>query len=1481
MRLQLKPKIIKKRYKILIIIVAVILALPVGAYFILQNSSIQTYLTQYFAKKISEQLDAKVSISYVNFTFFNHLLLKDLYVEDQAGDTLLYAQKVSVGIKSLNRKSYNLVFSKIYLRDPIINLKQDINKITNFQFIIDALSSPDSTGAKWDFKAESLELQNAGFSYQVFDKSSKDYGVNFKDIEISKLDLVLKGMRFDGDTTLFNIRHLGFLEKSGFELIHLSSLISLSPINIGLNKLKIETKSSNLDFNRLIFTFKSFESFSDFIARVSVDASFKQSELDFEDIAYFVPKLKGFYRNIHLKGDIKGRVNNFKGENLEIRVTPETYFAADINFIGLPEIDETFIFLDLLNFTTTVADLENIKIPGVPDFKIVIPEQFKNVGKISYEGKFTGFISDFVAYGNLSTSLGKISTDLLLKPDRDNKLHFEGKVRTENFNIGNLLDVDEIGRITLNAQVEGNFLADKGIEAFFEGKIQSLEILNYTYQQINLSGELAENKFDGTVSITDPNLVFQFLGMVDFSEEMPLFDFSAYASKAQLYELNIDKSDSTNLASFLITANFSGNHPDNLEGNIQMLDFKYRKNGKSLNIEDLSLTAKSFENGRIINLESNFLDGEIKGKYEFATLANSFSNFIATFLPAYSENGTIEDYKSKNNFDFYFLVKESEQITDFFIPWFKISKGAFFSGKYYPENLDISISGNIEKLSLANNHFVDFTIQSFTGDSIFKLITKSRQALLFDGYQLDNFDLNSIARDNLVDLELNWDNKGVVKNKGEFSARVNFEKNKDAKMPLIDIGIYPSRIIIADSIWLISQSNIRIDSTAITVGDFMFSSQSQLLNLYGKVSDDPYDTLYLKLDNINLDQFDLHTKTKKFAISGIIDGKANVSNIYKNPFIESDLIIENLVVNEEPLGKMNINSSWNYNSKAVQIHAFTNKGPDRLISLNGNYKPESGELEFALKLNKFNVRVFDGFLEEIFNDIRGIASGEATIKGTIKNPLVNAKISLQKASLLIDYLQTRYSFTHTIEILNNNIIFNNLRMTDSGNNVATVNGSIKSTFFRDWVLDLSINARNFLSLNTTINDNELFYGRVFSTGIIKIAGTPKNIIMDISARTEKNTEFFIPLSSTSELGEVNFLTFVGSNLSDITQQKVYEVNLSGIQLNFDLEVTPDAEIQIIFDSKIGDIIRGKGSGNLKMEINTQGSFNMFGEYIIEQGDYLFTLQNVINKRFDVERGGRISWNGSPYDANVNLRAIYRVRVPLSGLLIDESEQYSRRVPVECQIQMSGKLMSPEMVFNIDAPTADTETRRKLQGVLNTEEKINRQFLSLLIINNFMPEQDFFAGTGTGSTLGMGATTAGVTTASEFLSNQLSNWLSQISREVDIGVNYRPGDEVSSEELEVALSTQVFNDRIRINGNVDMSGKETNASSIVGDFDVDIKLNKSGKIRLKAFTRANDNLRYQVSPYTQGIGIFYREEFDTFDELMKRYWRYITFQKKEE
>jgi len=391
--------------------------------------------------------------------------------------------------------------------------------------------------------------------------------------------------------------------------------------------------------------------------------------------------------------------------------------------------------------------------------------------------------------------------------------------------------------------------------------------------------------------------------------------------------------------------------------------------------------------------------------------------------------------------------------------------------------------------------------------------------------------------------------------------------------------------------------------------------------------------------------------------------------------------------------------------------------------------------------------------------------------------------------------------------------------------------------------------------------------------------------MNISARTERNTEFFIPLAEDGEVSEYTFIDFVDpANIRDSTEQEnqknknAKEESSSLLVMNFDLEVTPEAEVQIIFDPKIGDIMRGRGNGNLQMEATSKGDFKIFGDFQIESGDYLFTLQNVINKRFTVQPGGMVEWNGDPANAVIDVNAVYKLKTSIHDLIDDPNEDYNRRIPVECHLKMTESLENPDIEFDIYLPTAEEEVRSRVRTIMATEEELSKQFLSLLVINSFLPNQN---ATNSPSTGNLGSAGVGVTT-SEMLSNQLSNWLSQISNEFDVGVNYRPGDEMFTDEVELALSTQLLNDRVSINGNLDMGGNQqsttaaanSSTSAIVGDFVVDVKLNKSGKLRVKAYNKANDNLLIEDSPYTQGVGLFYREEFNTIPELWRRYFGFM-------
>jgi hypothetical protein len=336
-----------------------------------------------------------------------------------------------------------------------------------------------------------------------------------------------------------------------------------------------------------------------------------------------------------------------------------------------------------------------------------------------------------------------------------------------------------------------------------------------------------------------------------------------------------------------------------------------------------------------------------------------------------------------------------------------------------------------------------------------------------------------------------------------------------------------------------------------------------------------------------------------------------------------------------------------------------------------------------------------------------------------------------------------------------------------------------------------------------------------------------------------------------------------------------------LQLDLEVDITNDAVVQLIFDPKVGDIIETGGNGDLRIQMDQSNGFRMFGDVILEQGDYLFTLQNVINKRFKIEPGGKISFNGSPMDASIDLEAIYTTRAAPYNLypdLDDTKESLKKRIPVECHLILQGELRSPTISTGIYMPTADAETRNLLENSTSTDEELMKQFLSLLVINNF------YSVSGYGSQpAGPTGSIAGVT-ASELLSNQLSNWLSQISDDFDIGVNYRPGDQITSDELELALSTQLLDDRVIITGNVDVGGQGTNPSSdassnpyIMGDFDVEFRV--TDNISIIAFNRARDELLFETAPYKQGVGISYREEFDDLGQLVDRYKEGLSNRKK--
>jgi hypothetical protein len=467
---------------------------------------------------------------------------------------------------------------------------------------------------------------------------------------------------------------------------------------------------------------------------------------------------------------------------------------------------------------------------------------------------------------------------------------------------------------------------------------------------------------------------------------------------------------------------------------------------------------------------------------------------------------------------------------------------------------------------------------------------------------------------------------------------------------------------------------------------------------------------------------------------------------------------------------------------------------------------------------------------------------------------------MMRTKLGIDYIKTNYSFADEIEFTEKAINFTDITIYDSLGNTGLINGSIDHNYLSDFKLNLNILANNLICLNTNKYQNEVFYGDAFASGSVDITGPFDKIALKVKATTRRGTDVYIPLGSSSDIAQQDYITFYDPQLAESDLPVPLPVKTdSGLDVLLDLDVTNDAEIQLFLPDQMGDI-NSRGNGKVKIGVSPKGTFSINGEYNITNGNFLFQIQNFIRKRFDILEGGRITFSGDPYNADLNIRGLYKLKTTVSGLSTTLDALYSgERVNVDCIIGLRGRLANPDINFSIRFPNLEPEARYNIYSVLDTNDQgvMNQQMISLLILGSFSY---------TGGAGNIGASSFNL------ISNQLSNWLSQISRDFDVGINYIPGDEINQDEIAVALSTQLFNDRLLVDGNVGVGGQNSqtssqNASNIVGDVNIEYKLRPDGRIRLRAFNRSNNIYTFEnIAPYTQGVGIFYRKEFNSFGEL---------------
>ena len=1192
-----------------------------GLWGLLQISAVQTYMAKKVASYFSNELNTKIEIDRLEIDFWNEVNLNQFYVEDKKGDTLLFLENLKVEIEALSYGDKFLAAS-LSLSEPVVNLYREKDQASfNYDFIEQYFTDTTSTNdsSRWEFDLKSLWLENGRFRFHDNHEVPYDYGVDYSHIEVSHLALEGSEFDFSSDTIGFQLIHLELKEHSGFKLDELAGYPQIYSGGVQIGNMHLKSNKTNLwaDFSMIA---ESFGDYSDFYDKVKLRSDFNSSIVHISDLAYFVPDLKGINNYVYLDGEVKGTVDNLKGDKVEIIVNKETFLMGDFAMRGLPDFDNTFIFLELDEFRTSASGLRKLPYPPFESGrKIDIPKTYDHLGSISFKGNFTGYPTDFVAYGNFTTALGTVNTDLLMKADANEVFQYSGEVESEYFKLGELFEQKDLGAVGLSLKLEGEGLTKETAKVLAEGEVDFIEFKGYNYTHIDVNGNFDQEQFTGKLSIEDKNLISDFTGIINISEKKPISQFQLNVEKAKLSRLNLfNKADSSTTLSFESVVDLRGKDVDDFSGSAIVKHLIYKDKKLDHQVNNFKLIADKKDKVRKIELRSSFLDAKLEGDYRLKDIVSLYKNYQNNFFP---ESDYIVNKIDRQHFSFNSQFKNTKAITEVLLPELKIDSGMIINGEFDSENYfsDLTIKGGriVYGQSVLKQFDIDLDSKGDSADVKF-----FAQSFSVNGSKsFKKLNINTILRDSLNTNFIYWEEFGNRIGNGEFRIENQIHTLQKMKFSFVD-----SYFLVNDSVWKIANENeLVLDSGNVGISNLLIGNQQQNLRLDGRASASKEDTLKVELKDIDLAFVSSLLPDNTVDLLGTANGKASIIGVYDDLSLITNLNLDSLFINDVEIGRSSLKSIWDSEIQSLLVDGNLGDEHSDVLRLQGNVFPlkEENSLDLNLEFNHFPLELIKPYLVDYLADIEGNLNGNVKVNGVSNQPLLRGMLDLKQTHFHINYLNTDYRIDDKVVIEPDFIGFNLIKIVDSEGNHAIATGTVFHENYSDFNYDIGLEFENFLSLNTSAKDNSLYYGRGVTSGIANISGYSDQLIIELDVKTEKGTDFKIPLEEGVDISNSDFLIF--TNSPDYNKEVEEKVDLSGIQLSFDLDITPEAKLQIIFDEQVGDIIKATGEGDLKLEINTIGDFNIYGQYLVEKGDYLFTLQNIINKRFEIANGSSMYW----------------------------------------------------------------------------------------------------------------------------------------------------------------------------------------------------------------------------------------------------------------
>ena len=1468
---------------------------------VVQIPYVQTQVLQRLSRVISEETGFQTSIHRVNIKWFDTAVLDSIaiYDEEQCPMILIDQLTVDFDIRSVwNNGDIYLDEARVdqgalyLLKDSTTNTLNITHFIERVKELTRKKNKPPSERYPL-FSIQEVYLRDVTFSY--YDKSKEIITDRF-DYHHFTLDSIyadVNDLRVISDTLEVDIDKLsGYESVHDFKVHNFQGVYWFSNQTMAFENFEMRLGQSVLR-DSVVFHYDSKNSLGYFNDSVTIDARIRDTEVYTQDLALFAPSLENYRDTYIASGDFSGKVTDFTVRKLALNFGQRSQLAGMVSFSGLPEIKETFIDLELKNSAVQPEDLRQYINDGQAY------ENAKKFGLVRFSTQFLGFPDDFVANGTFDTRLGDIRSDINLKLQE--KPIYSGNLALQDFDLGTLTQrPDLLQKTSFKGFIEGSGVTLEDANFDLRASFDYLGVKDYTYQNITTDATLAKSFFEGQLSIEDPNLRFNGNGTVDLRDGKEDIKIQAQLDTAFLRSLNLSEDDV--FISTRLDADTRGLEIDNLVGDAQFEDMFVSYDERSLAIDTLWFRSRMAGPYRNFTLGTERIKATLVGEFQFTKLFSDINKLVNEYrlifkndkeqladYYATEEPRTVEQYKEEQYEISYDLTFDDiNPLLNLFVPEVTLSRNVQATGRMTGGYTNIfSLRSHIDTLQyqghLLYDNEIDVTTSKITDSTdvlAMAYFHSQRQNFAIGKLEapMKDFTLNAVWADGHIDFQQSIEQQDT-RNYANISGELTFLEDSTL------IHLNPSELQILNDRWFFSDNNqITIANEETYFSDFQLYHQergeeTQSVSVIGTLSPDPAKQLTLRIDHFQVNNLNSILKED---FQGEINGFADLRNAFasgqdstSNVMIESELSVRNLTIDDFEVGNIVSLVNWNNRRKLLDVDVSVNRQGQRIIAVKGNYDPKETEEQLSLKatFQNANLDVIEPFVDQYFSELAGTASGSFSITGRLNSPILRGEGRIADGNLKINYLNTTYQANGGLFFDENTIGVKDLVLLDNRNQQAVFNGGVFHDSFSDFVLDLTGALDNVTVLNTSLSDNDLFYGNAYATGSVSLLGAINNLNISARAKTDKGTKFYIPVGGVEGVEQSDFIQFVDYTDTTITMSdNVGKIDLTGLNLDLEIEVTPDAYGEIIFDAKTGDIIRGRGEGQLQMRVSSAGEFSMFGDLTLQEGGYNFTLYNIINKEFTIQPGSSISWQGDPYGGILNIQATYDQMASLAPLVLNEQaketdDEVRRKYKAEVLLDITGDLMSPEIDFGIaidNYPESNIDLRTAVESLKTTAtldtEELKRQVFSLIVLRRFSER---------GSFDGSNAVSGSV---SELLSNQFSYWLSQVDENLEIDVDLGSFDDDRFNTFQLRLSYTLFDGRLRVtrDGGFTDVNNQTSPASVIGDVTVEYLLTADGKYRVKMYNRSNFNAltqAFQGFTSSQGISLQYIEGFDSVSELL--------------